>query len=125
MMDNLIDQREQTHGDYATTARFAREFKSVVEREAVSKLTAVQRESLDLICTKIARILSGKANDADHWRDIAGYAQLVLRELCPVTASDALHDARTENFYEKLETVDAWNFSNSMRGEEVSDLASE
>ena len=81
MMDSLIDQREQTHGDYAVTASLAREFKSVVEREAVAKLTAVQRESLDLICTKIARILSGNANDADHWRDIAGYARLVEREI--------------------------------------------
>jgi hypothetical protein len=33
-------------------------------------------EALEMICTKIARILSGNPNDPDHWKDIAGYAEL-------------------------------------------------
>jgi hypothetical protein len=41
------------------------------------------RESLDLIATKIARILSGNPNDKDHWVDVAGYANLVVRWLTP------------------------------------------
>jgi len=36
----------------------------------------VQREALDQIAAKIARILCGDANYADHWHDIASYAQL-------------------------------------------------
>jgi hypothetical protein len=34
-----------------------------------------------MIAMKIARILSGNANFADHWEDIEGYARLVSNEL--------------------------------------------
>ena len=33
-------------------------------------------EALEMIAHKIARILSGDADYADNWVDIAGYAQL-------------------------------------------------
>ena len=44
-------------------------------------LTARQAEALEMIAHKIARILNGNPNYADHWADIAGYATLVQREL--------------------------------------------
>jgi hypothetical protein len=44
-------------------------------------MTDVQQEAFDFIASKLARILSGQAKFADHWRDIAGYAMLVVREL--------------------------------------------
>jgi hypothetical protein len=34
-----------------------------------------------MIAMKIARILSGNSNFADHWEDIEGYARLVSNEL--------------------------------------------
>jgi hypothetical protein len=34
-----------------------------------------------MIYTKAARILSGSPYHRDHWRDIVGYAQLVLEYL--------------------------------------------
>lgn len=40
-----------------------------------------QQEALTLICHKIARILNGDPNYDDSWRDIAGYAQLVVNIL--------------------------------------------
>jgi hypothetical protein len=36
---------------------------------------------LEMIAHKIARILSGDPNHRDHWEDIAGYAELVVREI--------------------------------------------
>ena len=39
-------------------------------------LSAVQRESLDMIATKIARLVCGDPNDRDSWLDIQGYAKL-------------------------------------------------
>jgi hypothetical protein len=39
-------------------------------------LTASQKEALDMIQHKVARILNGNANHQDHWVDIAGYAEL-------------------------------------------------
>jgi hypothetical protein len=38
-------------------------------------------EALEMIAMKIARILSGNPNFADHWEDIEGYARLVSNEL--------------------------------------------
>ena len=39
----------------------------------------VHREALDMIASKIARILSGDATHVDHWVDIGGYAELGAR----------------------------------------------
>ena len=36
---------------------------------------------LEMIGHKIARVLAGDCNHKDHWMDIGGYAQLVVREL--------------------------------------------
>lgn len=46
-------------------------------------MSAVQRESLDLIATKIARLCCGDPDNADSWLDIEGYAKLA-RDRLPV-----------------------------------------
>lgn len=38
-------------------------------------------ESLDMICTKIARIVHGNEKHIDHWADIAGYSQLIVNRI--------------------------------------------
>jgi hypothetical protein len=39
------------------------------------RLSRGEREALDMIAHKIARILSGAdPHDSEHWRDLAGYA---------------------------------------------------
>ncbi len=85
---HTIDKREGQHGNYEDTARIAQALKHVVKFELVkrnqrkqSALSNIQVESLDLICTKIARIISGDPTEQDHWHDIAGYAGLAEREL--------------------------------------------
>lgn len=40
-----------------------------------------QKEALEMIASKIARILNGNTNNEDSWRDIAGYATLVADRL--------------------------------------------
>lgn len=77
---DLLDERAQTHGDYATTALIAQGLKAVIA-PYTTHLSAAQCESLDLICTKIARICSGNPDEPDHWCDIEGYARLVTRML--------------------------------------------
>ena len=80
-VEKLLSTREATHGDYANTARVAQILKRILTGEmGDEKYTDRQRESLDLICTKLARIVSGNANEPDHWRDIAGYATLAIDE---------------------------------------------
>lgn len=76
--DRIIAERETSHGPYDDTARIAQGIKDVMHAAPNwSKLTAKQKESLDLIASKQARILVGDPNHPDHWHDIAGYAKLV------------------------------------------------
>ena len=38
-------------------------------------------ESLDMIASKLAQILAGNPNEADHWLDIEGYARLARERI--------------------------------------------
>lgn len=78
----LLAEREKTHGNFADVAYTAQNIKNAFVRpECYSLLGEYQKESLDLIATKIARILNGNPNEIDHWKDIAGYANLVVEIL--------------------------------------------
>jgi hypothetical protein len=78
----LLYERQKTHGDYYRTAGTAQELKDVMRRGVNWKtLDDTQREALEMIATKIARVLSGNPHEADHWRDIAGYATLIEKWL--------------------------------------------
>lgn len=44
-------------------------------------MLAAQREAMEMIVHKIGRIIHGNPHEADHWRDIAGYALLAVREI--------------------------------------------
>jgi hypothetical protein len=77
----LLNTRQTTHGPYAQTAKISQELKAAMHANGWDSLNHLQCEALELIATKIARILSGNPNTAEHWKDIAGYAELVVREL--------------------------------------------
>lgn len=80
-MSELLNERQKTHGDFRDNARISQALKHVVYSEPrAESLTAIQRESLDMICLKIGRVLSGKPNFKDSWDDIAGYAMLAAKE---------------------------------------------
>ena len=80
--DPLLNEREKTHGDYAMTAKLAQTMKAWFrDQPGWANLRGPQQESLDLIATKISRILSGHPDEPDHWVDIAGYAQLIVARL--------------------------------------------
>ena len=51
------------------------------EAERGCDLDPDQREALEMIAHKIARIVNGDPNYADSWVDIAGYATLVADRL--------------------------------------------
>lgn len=75
-------ERQTTHGPYDDTARISQLLKAVLHASPNwHKLTPAQMESLEMLCTKQARLLSGNPNDPDHWLDIAGYATLIVERL--------------------------------------------
>lgn len=83
-IENILNEREKTHGNYEDVARVSQALKDVIRLHLVKQtkhLTSIEHESLDMICGKIARILNGDSREKDHWRDIAGYSMLIVREL--------------------------------------------
>ena len=75
---NLLNEREKTHGSFGEVARVAQRLKDEVWSASIPN---VHQEALDMICTKMARIVCGDHNEQDHWTDIMGYAKLVLKTL--------------------------------------------
>lgn len=80
----ILKQRGERYGKYSNVSWTAQRLKETM-RDSYNwremKLHWTQKESLDLICNKLARILNGDSNYKDSWVDIAGYAQLVVDEL--------------------------------------------
>jgi Domain of unknown function (DUF6378) len=81
---DLLGEREKTHGSFYQNANIAQTIRWLF-REQIGWQTASmrQREALDQIATKLSRILSGQPDFADHWKDIAGYAELAANEERP------------------------------------------
>lgn len=81
IMDTL-EQREQQYGDYRDVAKISQLIKMALRDVVESgRLSCAQRESLDMMATKMARIVSGDPDNIDHWLDIEGYARLVRKIL--------------------------------------------
>lgn len=79
--DGLINTRAATHGSYHHQAALAASLKRFLRAEPhYDKLLLQHQEALDMIMTKISRIIWGNPNHRDHWDDIAGYATLASRE---------------------------------------------
>jgi hypothetical protein len=82
-IDQLLVDRGKTHGKFEDHARITQRFKEIISTELLFRdqrgqpvLTDTQRESIDMVCHKIGRIIAGDASFQDHWDDIAGYAKI-------------------------------------------------
>lgn len=76
-IEETLAERGKTHGDWRKQSSLAQRIKGELMFESNwFELSEGHRESLDLITTKIARILCGNPDEKDHWKDIQGYAKL-------------------------------------------------
>jgi hypothetical protein len=79
---DIVDERQATHGDFSDTSFRAQSIKQVIRAgRNYRDLSCCQREALDMMCSKLSRILEGSPNVIDHWADIAGYSECVVRYL--------------------------------------------
>lgn len=77
-----LDERDARYGGFVNVAETSQTLKDVVRtHDNYEKLNLMQREALEMIQHKIARIINGDPNYIDNWVDIAGYAQLVADAL--------------------------------------------
>lgn len=81
-VDRVLDERGATYGTFTEVARISQQFKHWFRQGTeYHHLAPDQRESLDMIASKLARIVNGDPNYVDSWVDIAGYAKLVADRL--------------------------------------------
>lgn len=83
-IDVTLAERGARYGSFDEHARITQAIKACYEDSPnwnPMKMRSSQREALDMIAHKIGRILNGDPNYDDSWRDIAGYAELIVKEL--------------------------------------------
>ena len=77
-IQGLLNVRAKTHGCFIENGRIMQALKTCMRSgKNWDFLSEHQKEALEMIQHKIGRILSGDPNEQDHWKDIAGYAQLI------------------------------------------------
>lgn len=83
-VNGILNERHNSYGSFRDMAALAQRLKGVAHNfahEHGRHYAPDQAEALDMIFSKIARIVNGDANKLDSWVDIAGYAQLVADRL--------------------------------------------
>jgi hypothetical protein len=81
-IDNILQERGERYGSFEQNSATVQALKKVLHmNDNWLHLHYDQREALDMICHKMARIINGNPNYVDSWADIAGYATLVANRL--------------------------------------------
>lgn len=87
---DVLSQRGGTHGDFEVGAQVAQYLKGIMHSSPRwQTMSSAQREALENVTGKLARILTGDPDFLDHYRDIIGYTQLAMDSTAKyATASD-------------------------------------
>lgn len=81
-LEQTLEQRKNTHGNFKENSAISMGLKSIIrDHDNFYFMPRYQQEALDMIAHKISRLIAGDSYFIDTWRDIAGYAQLVVNEL--------------------------------------------
>lgn len=77
-VDATLAERGKRYGTFANHAKIAQDIKRAYLLVPGWYLLADdQKQALEVIADKVARILNGDPNYVDNWHDIQGYAKLV------------------------------------------------
>lgn len=79
-VDKLLVSRAKLRGDFSTVARAHVAIIEAIEDCATQELSHEERVALTMIAHKIARVITAQSYDEDSWKDIAGYATLVVNK---------------------------------------------
>lgn len=79
---STLRRRGEDYGDFWDNASISQRLKTVLRTTPNwERLGPDQKEALELIASRLGRLLNGDCNNIDEWHDIAGYAELVAEEL--------------------------------------------
>jgi len=80
--EETLNERGKRYGKFSTHSELSQQLKETLFTGNSGPFPkAYMNEALEMICHKLARIANGDPYYDDNWRDIAGYAELVVKEL--------------------------------------------
>jgi len=82
--DVLLENRGLTHGDYKDNSKITTLMWEVISKHLQNnnkEISPEQEYALYMIIGKISRIVSGDSSFTDHWEDIKGYSELVIKSI--------------------------------------------
>ncbi|MBP6946237.1 MAG: hypothetical protein KBB46_03025 [Candidatus Pacebacteria bacterium] len=82
--EKILEERGKTHGDFRENAQVSQNIKGLIKERLHMQdlyIPPFMKEAIDMISHKLSRIAVGDPFEPDHWKDIAGYAELVVRGL--------------------------------------------
>lgn len=78
----VLDERGMQYGDFEGVAFLTQNLKAMMHAHPKwERLGVKHKEALEMIVHKIGRIINGDPDHKDSWVDVAGYAELVARDL--------------------------------------------
>ena len=77
-----LNERAKNYGLFIDQAGLSQRLKAIVRvHNGWNNLEADQKEALEMVLHKVARIVNGNPEYVDSWHDIAGYVTLVEERL--------------------------------------------
>ncbi len=81
-IDDTLAQRGSQYGKFIDQSKISEAIKAVMHAgPSWGDMASDQREAMDMIAVKIARLLNGNPNHIDSWVDISGYSMLISKRL--------------------------------------------
>jgi hypothetical protein len=81
-LQDTLNERGATYGSFTVNAHIAQHLKNLLHSHTSwDRFNATQKEALEVIASKLSRLLTGDPSHHDSWLDIAGYATLVANEI--------------------------------------------
>lgn len=81
-IDQILSERGARYGKFMDHAAISQSLKQAMQDSGGwGRLQPDQREALEMVQHKIARILNGDPDYLDSWVDVVGYTQLVIDRL--------------------------------------------
>ena len=74
-VDKILQERKNTHGSFEEYSKVMHDLQ-MAGHDYIHNVSIPQEQAINMIFSKIARILCGNPNELDHWVDIQGYARL-------------------------------------------------
>tara|TARA_R110000822_G_scaffold8032_5_gene32120 strand:- start:369 stop:800 length:432 start_codon:yes stop_codon:yes gene_type:complete len=81
-IENILEDRGNTYGEFNGQAILSQGFKdNATKCDKWRTMHSNKKEALEMIMSKMARIINGDPNYKDSWTDIIGYAKLIEKDL--------------------------------------------